>query len=392
MYPPNARRAALWCLCVCSVAGLAAGCAEELDSIDGTQSLRVELITPADPGSASERLDDGERAVTVVVSALDEEAALDATFSGEVDIYVHFLGGLTPELGDEPLTSVRLEAGTSGEVDLSMPAVFGPTFLWVEHTRDDPTFATGTSPTLWYRDPFLVDISRPDDEMALDALERSPLEAKQINVSGSRYGARGRMVVTGVYAQGYTLSDVECADADGTPPCVASDYDHVFVFSFNRPRGEEGESIAVGDVVERLTGAIGEFNGLTEVNFPQSFMAGENDPDMVPEPVVLQPEWLEDVIQMERVEEALVAVDGIELCPLDDEFEVYAQWKLMLGGSCDDGDVVNVITRGQVNDFDPAAYVGMEIPRVVGTLRPVNIGNFHVWILYPRSMDDIELP
>jgi hypothetical protein len=121
-------------------------------------------------------------------------------------------------------------------------------------------------------------------------------------------------------------------------------------------------------------------------------MAGEGGEDLVPEPFVLQPEWLSDTINMERVEEALVAVDGIEICPLDADFEQYAQWKLKLGGSCDDGDVINVITRGQVNDFDPADYVGMEMPRVVGTLRPVNIGSFNVWILYPRSMADIELP
>ena len=389
MYRANARRAALLCLLVCTLGA----CEEERDPITGTQSLRVELVAPADPGTAADRLDDSQRDVTIVVTALDEDAAVDTDFAGDVDIHVHFLGGLTPDLEDEPLTSVRIEGGTSGEIDLALPPVFGPTFLWIEHTRgDDPSFATGTSPTLWYRDPYLVDISRPDDETALDALESSPLEEKQINVSGSRYGARGRMVVTGVYAQGYTLSDAECADADGTPPCVTGDYDHVFVFSFNRPRGEEGEAIAVGDVVERLTGAIGEFNGLTEVNFPQSFMSGEGDPALVPEPFVLQPAWLTDTINMERVEEALVAVEDVELCPLDDDFDTYAQWKLKLGGSCDDGDVINVITRGQVNDFDPADHVGMVMPRVVGTLRPVNIGSFNVWILYPRSMADIELP
>jgi len=391
MFPRNAHWAALCCLLAC----LAAGCQEKLDSITGTQSLRVELVSPADPGSNEERLDDSQRAVTLAISALDENAEVDADFTGDVDIYVHFLGGLTPALGSEPLTTAHLDSGTSGDVMLDLPPVFGPTFLWIEHTRgDDPTFATGTSPTLWYRDPFLVDISRPEDEGALDALESSPLEEKQINVTGSQYGARGRMVVTGVYAQGYTLSDTQCADADGTPPCVTGDYDHVFVFSFNRPRGEEGEAIAVGDVVERLTGAIGEFNGLTEVNFPQSFMSGEGSEEMVPEPTVLQPEWLTDVINMEKVEESLVAVDGIEICPLDDDFETYAQWKLMLGGSCDDGEVINVITRGQVNDFDPADYVGMVMPRVVGTLRPVNTsgGDFNVWILYPRSMADIELP
>lgn len=387
----KARSAAPVCLLVCLAA---AGCEETLDPITGTQSLRVELLSPADPGSSGDRLDDSERQVTMTVSALDENAEVDASFSGDVDIYVHYLGGLTPELGSEPLDTLRLDGGTSGEVTLELPPVFGPTFLWIEHTRgDDPTYATGTSPTLWYRDPFLVDVSRPEDEMALDALESSPLEEKQINVSGSRYGARGRMVVTGVYAQGYTLSDANCADADGTPPCVTGDYDHVFVFSFNRPRGEDGGAIAVGDVVERLTGAVGEFNGLTEVNFPQSFMAaGEGDPAMVPEPFVLQPEWLTDTIMMERVEEALVAVDGVEICPLDEDYDTYAQWKLKLGGTCEDGDVVNVITRGQVNDFDPTGYVGMVMPRVVGTLRPVNIGSFNVWILYPRSMDDIELP
>jgi hypothetical protein len=371
----------------------AAGCEETLDPITGTTSLQVELIAPADPGSEDERLDDAAREVTLSITALDAQGLEDTGFSGEVDIYVHFLGGLTPDLGDEPLATADVENGRSGELTLSLPIVFGAAFLWIEHTRgDDPTFATGTSQVLWYRDPFLVDISRPEDEGALDALESSPLEDKQINVSGSRYGASGRMVVTGVYAQGYTLSDSDCADADGTPPCVTGDYDHIFVFSFNRPRGEDGEAIAVGDVVERLTGSIAEFNGLTEVNFPQSFMSGEGSPEMVPEPFVLQPEWLSDVIMMERVEEALVAVEGVEICPLDEDFDTFAQWKLMLGGSCDDRDVINVITRGQVNDFDPTAYVGMVMPRVVGTLRPVNIGSFNVWILHPRSIEDIELP
>src|SRR5690606_19829635 len=271
----------------------------------------------------------------------------------EVDIYTHFLGSLTPDLGDEPLATVTMTGGRSAEIPLELPPVFGQTFLCVEHTRGGaPTFATGTSPTLWYRAPALVDVSRPAVELALGALESAPLEGKQLQVSASRYGARGRMVVTGVYAQGYTLSDVQCQDADGTPPCVPGDYDHVFVFTFNRPRGEQGEAIAQGDVISRLTGSIAEFNGLTEVNFPQSFVAsGQASEEIIPEPVVLQPGWLDTHIEMERVEAALVAVDGAMLCPLDDEFETYAQWKLALGGSCGDRDVVNVITQGQVNDF-----------------------------------------
>ena len=56
------------------------------------------------------------------------------------------------------------------------------------------------------------------------------------------------------------------------------------------------------------------------------------------------------------------------------------------------GEWVNVITTGQVNDFSPAEYVGQTLPRVVGTLRPVNIGSFDVWIIYPRTAEDLTLP
>ena len=388
----SSRRAAAPAALALLVA-LGAGCTEELEPLTGTSSLRVELVSPADPGSLDDRLGDEARSVTVTITALDTEGEVDTSFDEEVDVYTHFLGGLTPDLGETPLATVPLSGGTSGEVDLELPAVFGQTFLWVEHTRgDDPSYATGTSPTLWYRDPYLQDVSQPPDEMALDALEASPLQDKQVQVTGSRHGPTGRMVVTGTYAQGYTVSDVACQDEDGTPPCVPGDYDHVFVFTFNRPRGEGGETIVAGDVIDRLTGAITEFNGLTEVGFPQNFVGQGGGEDMVPEPVVLEPGWLDTRIEMERVEAALVAIDGAELCPLDDEYETFAQWKLALGGSCDDRDVVNIITRGQVNDFDPADHVGQVMPRVVGTLRPVNIGSFHVWIVYPRGMSDIVTP
>ena len=40
--------------------------------------------------------------------------------------------------------------------------------------------------------------------------------------------------------------------------------------------------------------------------------------------------------------------------------------------------------------FDPAAAVGQTLPRVVGILRPVNIGSFNVWIIYPRAMSDLS--
>jgi hypothetical protein len=368
-----------------------AGCVEELPPIEGTTSIAVELEAPADPGAFDDRLPDDARSVTMSLRAIDAQNQLDADFSGTLDVYAHYLGGLTPELGEPPLATVQMTGGVAN-LDLELPAVFGPTYLWVEHTSGDaPTYATGTSALMWYRDPFLVDVQRPPDEGALDAFERSPLEKKQVNITASRYGDAGRMVVTGIYAQGYTLSDVQCADAAGTPPCVADDYDHMFVFSFSRPEDEDGNAMLTGQVVERLAGAVSEFNGLTEVNFPQSFLAGtEVREELVPEPVVIEPSWLDTRIELERVEAALVAMEDATLCPLDEDFETYAQWKLDIGRGC--GRPINIISKGQVADFDPTEYVGEVIPRVVGTLRPVNIGSFHVWIVYPRTMADLTLP
>ena len=68
---------------------------------------------------------------------------------------------------------------------------------------------------------------------------------------------------------------------------------------------------------------------------------------------------------------------------------MYKQWKLDLGLGCQDA--INVITSG-VAELDPAEHVGEVMPRVVGTLRPVNTGSFNVWIVYPRGTSDLTLP
>ncbi len=367
------------------------GCTETRPGLEGTQSLLVNLIGPADRGAPDDRLPDDALTVTLDVTALDAQADVDTSFDASVDVYVQFLGSLTPELGRTPLARVPLVDGVSAQVSVDLPAVFGPTFLWIEDgSRDEATYATGTSPTLWYRDPHLADISRPDDEDALDALSASPLEEKQVAVTSSRYGANGRMVITGVYAQGYTVSDVECADATGAPPCVTGDYDHVLIFTFSRPKDEQGNGLQVGQFIDGFTGAVQEFNGLTEISFPQTFTTDATAAEArVPVPDVVQASWLTDVIEFERRESGLIAIEGATLCDLDDDFATYKQWKLDVGRGC--GSAINVITAGVV-DFDPTGYVGMVMPRVVGSLRPVNIGSFNVWIIYPRSSADLDLP
>jgi len=371
---------------------LLTGCVDHQPGVEGTTSLRLILVAPTDPGTVDDRLDFADRTVTLRLEALDAQGELDTTLTGSLNLYVHYLGSLTPELDQPPLATIPMTDGVTQNATVDIPVSYGPTFLWVEHvTGDDATFATGTSDTLWYRNAYLEDISRPLDEMSLDALERSPLEKKEIDIDGSRYGANGRMVVTGVYAQGYTLADVNCADASGTPPCTTDSYDSIFVFSFSRPADKHGNDIVRGQVMDRLTGAVSEFNGLTEVNFPESFV-NEAAPNLaiLPEPISIQSSWLTTPIEMERVEAALISIDNAVVCDLDEDFETYSQWKLDLGQGC--GRPVNVISKGVAADFDPGLYVGQTLPKVVGTLRPVNIGSFNVWIMYPRDGDDITPP
>jgi hypothetical protein len=376
-------------LCVAAICG--AGCTENEDGLTGIQSLRVTLMSPASPGSETMRLPDSLRQVQVDITSVNADGTADTTLTADLDVHVQFLGSLTPALDSPvPLTRVRMTSGRATGT-ITLPSVFGPTVVWVEHsTGPNPTYATGTSPKLWFRDPTISDISTPTDEASLAALASSPLELKQVRVQGSRYGANGRLIVTSIYSQGYAVSDVQCQDAAGTPPCTTGNYDHVTIFTFGAPRDEKGNEIVVGMVIPGFTGGVVEFNGLTELGFPQTFARdGEREitPARLPPPRKLELSWFTQKIEFERVESGLIAVEGGKVCPTDRDYDTFKQWKLDVGRGCS-GDVINVVTAGVV-DFDPVAKVGVTLPRIVGSLRPINIGSFNVWIMYPRSTQDI---
>ena len=52
--------------------------------------------------------------------------------------------------------------------------------------------------------------------------------------------------------------------------------------------------------------------------------------------------------------------------------------------------MLNLITAGTDFTTDPHTLVGKTLPKVVGIVRPVNIGSFNVWIVYPRGKDDLQ--
>lgn len=406
------------------LAGLALGaCVEHPAGITGPQSLRVELVTPADPGAIDRRLEDTVRVITVNLTAYDADGELDTAFDRDVEVYAQFLGTVTPTptLSDisgrvaMPLARFHLAAGVAMNQSVTLPTVYGPTVLWIEDGPkakaggliDDayaPTYATGASPVLWFRDPFLFDIQKPADESRLDALQVSPLQNKQITVDASRHGAVGRLVVTSVFAQGYTVSDVACSDRAAAPPCTAAAYDHVEVFTFSAPRDQTGRLLEQGQVIDGFSGGISDFNGLTEIGFPGTIATGHDvDPARLPAAVKLDPAtWFKPlsdsngVINFERNEAGAIEVDSGTVCALDDDYATFKQWKvdpLGVGGDCSrNSNVLNVITAGVISDLDPATLVGKTLPRVVGILRPVQLPGFNVWIIFPRTSADLTLP
>ncbi len=372
---------------------LLAGC-EIVDERDATTStIRVTVVEPAELGSATERLSDEARTVTAELEAYDDLGRLDTGFDHEVDVRVHYLGSLSATG-----VTAQLEEGR-GTVSIELPAVLGATFLWVEDTLDaEATSATGASDTLWFREPLLEDVSTPDLGRPSTWLRQSRFEGKQVRVEASKHGGGGHLIVTGVYAQGYTVSDVDCS----VSPCVADPFSHLYVFTFGRPRDENFDPIEIGHRVVWVSGGVSEFNGLTELNFPQTALlqaggdAAPPDESLLPAPVVIEAGWLQQPLEpdgmfrLEALESGLVAVEGGVMCPLDDDYDEFKQWKLDVGLGC--GAAMNVISAGAVSDFDPVNVApGTALPRVVGTLKGVNFASFNVWIVQPRRSGDIEL-
>jgi len=399
------------------IALLATGCTTMRPEAKSTQ-LEIDITTPADPGDINNRLAASALNVTVDVKAFDENGnpedgvGADADYNETLDVYVHFLGTLSPYLGGTPLKTIQMVHGVAMNQSMTLPPVFGPTTLWFDDDgATDPTFAGGTSATLWYRDPFTGDCQRPASESAIDALSNEPLNGKNVTINSSQYGANGRLVVTSVFAQGYTVADVQCMDANGTPPChstnevgngtgsgSAADYGYGYmdVFSYSAPTDAQDRFIVEGQLIDGYAGGVSEFDGLTELGFPQTFVNEDTvdvNPAREPKPVLFDTSWFTNKIQFERAESAAIEVDNTVVCALDSDYTTYKQWKLDPSGAgtptaCAGANIINVITAGTL-DLDPGTLVGKTVTKIVGILRPVNIGSFNVWLIYPRTMADI---
>lgn len=407
-----------------------AACTDTRAGVTGTQSLQIEMTSPSDPGSLTNRLPDAARTVSFKITARDAKGNVDMTYNRPLQVYVQFLGTLSPYIGNPPLATVQMNNGTATLDNFMLPPVFGPTVVWFEDgcyldfsgsasatcANGDASYVTGASPTLWFRDPFIQDIRY--SETLTDPYGTGPIDNKNVTLLASRNGPNGRLVITSKYAQGYTLADVKCQDPAGTPPCdftvplnasgmpllptfdgLNTGYDSIDIYSYSAPLDQQKRFINEGQTVDGFSGGVSEFDGLLEIGFPQTFVncmtgaTGCPDVDLnrEPPPIKVDTTWFTNTILFKRYESHNLEVDNAAVCNLDSAWTQYKEWHLDLsgnGGNCS-GNLVDVVSAGI---FDPTPYVGMKLPKIIGNERSINIGTFHVYIIYPRSMSDITLP
>src|SRR5262245_59453069 len=122
-----------------------AACVTHQDPITGTQSLKIDLVSPVTGGSMENRLPDTAHAVSFAITALGPDGLPATSYSKQLQVYVHYLGTLSPYLGDPtPFAIVQMTNG-HGMLTTTLPAaVLGPTTVWFDDGDDaDATFATG---------------------------------------------------------------------------------------------------------------------------------------------------------------------------------------------------------------------------------------------------------
>jgi hypothetical protein len=316
----------------------------------------------------------------------------------DLHLYTWFLGTIGRDYGTAPTdqnrcngtVQVPVQNGSARGVQVRLPEAFGPVTLWVEDCAGaDASWAVGASPTLWFPYPTLADVQKPTDlnpQSVYDIFVGSPLDGKQLAID---VAPGGKLVVTGVFAQFYTVTD------SGLPS-----WNSLEVYSFGRP------PVRVGDVLrpQSLTGAISDFNGMTELNFPLQDIASRGEP--LPTPTVVQ---IADfnygtdnvkAAKLESLEAALVELHDGCVCPRDSSYDQFQQWTLGFKNAagqygCTSSRSIGVVTAGQVTGWDPPKE-GHHLSVARGVL--VNIagkasrtsGNpFSFFILHPRDASDL---
>src|SRR5207302_6385211 len=137
-------------------------------------------------------------------------------------------------------------------------------------------------------------------------------------------------------------ADVQCADAQGNPPCTAQPqtglplagtagvgYDFVDVFSYSAPLDQLHRFLSEGQIIDGFAGGVSNFDGLIEIGFPQTFIAGSGptictacEPAAIPVDAsgVNATDWFTNPINFKRAQAALISLTNVKVCNLDNDY------------------------------------------------------------------------
>ncbi len=410
---------------------LLAGCVEERPLVERTASFDVQVA--ADLGTPDEPLPfpDEPIEVDVTVRALSNRGGVREGFSGPVALFVQ--PGDISGAGMGPVT-VELESGTGG-ARVWLERVYGPTHVCAEDRLGrEPSYAVGCSDRFHFEMPSVAQLQITDNNA------ESPMEGAYVDIRA------GDLIVTGVYPEGFFLTDLAAEPVPERP----GDFGSIFIFNFSYPEG-----ISIGDRLSSVSGTVQVFVGSTQLVFPswvhrEGPRGGHDD---LPEPVEMTAEICDAAtsgttaglcghstsnLDIESLESALVTVRGARTptrwvdcdfnrdghvanwdprchqhpidpsletycaeiecnteCNLDKEctelssYRQYGQWAVTLDGGA--GPKINIVTREGYPELDPLASKNKGVLiDVTGNLRH-SLPARPRWLVLARDSTDVTV-
>jgi hypothetical protein len=352
-----------------AVAALAlCGCVDQqpFPNATGVSTLEVTLRDPAPDklGSPANPVVAAQATFDVTVKdANGDVVARDM----DLDVFISFGGIKTgadtacgaDASGTTPIEKLHVVKGKVTNHTVVLPSAYGSTSIWL----DEPiSHATGASPTIYFRNPFIDEVQTPPDLTASNATFCSPFNNKFITVDHARAG--GQLIVTSVYSNAFVISDTG-----------ATTFNNVYLYAFGKPP----PYIVPGKVVTQFSGNMSKFVGFTELNFPLFTVADDSVPLVpVPPPVDLAITDLANVPKMLGADSGVVRYTGIICDPSPpnptndaniqktiDSWNKFNQFVVDDDGTCDSFTNMAVqLTAKQMGDFDPLKVVGQQITAV----------------------------
>lgn len=231
-------------LAVCVAAST--GCVEHRSLTPRTSSFKV--VVSGGHGTKDQRLPFPETPVPadVTVTALLNTGGIDTGFNGKVKVFA--APGHVQTADGRPNVTVTLKDG-KGTGSLDMAGIYGDTFVCMsdEDRPNGSTYSAGCSNALYFEMPTLRQIQQTTDSTV------GPLDGDFLQVS------KGDLIVTGIFSDGFYITDLAEPPISGMPGNFAS----IYIYSYSYP-----DDLQIGDRLDSVIGTVQEFTGDTQITFP----------------------------------------------------------------------------------------------------------------------------